>query len=438
MRDLVLVALLPFLAYYAFKKPFIGAGLWLWTSAFNISHLVYGFAGSISYNRFFALITMASYLVSKQKIKYSLDKLSWLILIFFFWTTASSFLGGADQDVIWTRWTELMKIMMFYFFAIGILHKKIHIDLLIWVLVLSIGALAAGEGLKFIVSGGGHRIGALRGITGDNNFFAVMILVMLPMTFYLVTQTHHKLLKNGLLWLSFLIVLGLISTFSRSGFVGLIILTLFFIKSSKRKVLWIVVIPAIVYSTMSLLPDEWFGRMNTVENAEDDGSFMHRVMVWKMCTVIALNNPVFGEGFKAVENLLIWQQYIGDFHLLNFIPTPEADYHEPVRAAHSFYFQVLSDHGFVGLFIFLLILATTYLKLGSLHKRAKKAQEQWAIHLTAMLKISVIVYCVSGGTVSVAYFDFLYAIFLMVYVLDNRILVAKNETTARVSYANRL
>ena len=112
MRDLVLVALLPFLAYYAFKKPFIGAGLWLWTSAFNISHLVYGFAGSISYNRFFALITMASYLVSKQKIKYSLDKLSWLILIFFFWTTASSFLGGADQDVIWTRWTELMKMCL--------------------------------------------------------------------------------------------------------------------------------------------------------------------------------------------------------------------------------------------------------------------------------------------------------------------------------------
>jgi len=113
MRDLVLVVLLPFLTFYAFKKPFIGAGLW--TTAFNINQLVYDFAGSITYNRFFALTTIASYLFSKQKIKYSLDKLSWLILIFFFWTALSSFLGGADKDVIWTRWTELMKIMMFYF-----------------------------------------------------------------------------------------------------------------------------------------------------------------------------------------------------------------------------------------------------------------------------------------------------------------------------------
>jgi len=423
MRDIVLASLLPILVYYGYKRPFIGAGLWLWTSAFNINQLLYGFAMAITYNKLFAIVTMVGFFFSKNKPKFSLDKLSWLILLFFIWTTLSSILGDGYQDIIWQKWNQFMKIILFYFFSIAILHRKRHIDFMMWVLVLSIGALAAGEGLKFIISGGAHRIGHLKGISGDNNFFAVMLLVVLPMAFYLVTQTKNIALKNGLIAVSGLIVLGLISTYSRSGFVGLTVLTLFAIKSSKRKVTWILMVSIIVYSSMTLLPEEWFGRMDTVETAEEDNSFMHRVVVWKMCTIIALNNPFFGDGFKAVENRHIWQQNVPDYHNLDFIVTPDVNYDEGIRAAHSFYFQVLSDHGFVGLLLLLLILISSYMKLGSIIRRAKKYKmDSWISIVSAMLRVSIVVYCVSGGTVSVAYFDFLYAIFAIVYVLDNRIL----------------
>jgi len=435
MRDLVLVSLLPLLIYYSFKRPFIGAGLWLWTSAFNVNHLVYGFASSITYNRLFAIVTILSYLFSRNKPKMSLDKLSIVILMFFIWATLSTILGGASQETMWERWGEFMKIILFYVFAIAILERKQHIEFMMWLLVLSIGALAAAEGLKFLVSGGSHRIGALRGITGDNNFFAVMILTMLPMAFYLITQTEQKLIKNGLVVVVALAILGLISTYSRSGFVGLAVLVLFALKSSKRKFLWIIVISTVIFTAINLLPEEWFGRMNTVENAEDDGSFMHRVVVWKMATVIAINNPLFGEGFKAVENLALWQQYYSDLHLLDFIPTPEALYYEPVRAAHSIYFQVLSNHGFFGLFIFLLILLSAYVKMGSIIRRAKKYEMgEWVYTLMSMLRVSLIAYCLSGGTVSVAYFDFLYAIFVIIYVVDNRIVVDKTNKQLVTSY----
>jgi len=426
MRDFVLVSLLPLLIYYAFKRPFIAVGLWLWTSAFNINHLVYGFASTITYNRLFAIITILAYFFSKNKPKIILDKLSILILFFFIWTTLSSFLGGANQDVIWERWNEFLRVILFYFFAVAILQKKRHIDFMLWMLVLSIAAVAAGEGLKFIASGGGHRVGGLRGMTGDNNFSAVMILTVLPMTFYLVKQTQNKILKNGLVGVVALNMLGLIATYSRAGFVGLAVLIAFALKSSKRKLLWIVIMSITIYVSMNLLPESWFGRMDTVEHADEDGSFMHRVMVWKMCTVIALNNPLFGEGFKSVENLLIWQQYAGDFHLLYFIPTPEVNFNEPVRAAHSIYFQVLSGHGFGGLILFILILSSAYVKIGSIKKRAKlNNMDDWVITLLDMLRISIIVYCVSGGTVSIAYFDFIYAIFVIIYVLDNRIVTKK-------------
>jgi len=435
MRDLLLVSLLPLFVYFSFKRPFIGAGLWLWTSAFNINHLVYGFASSITYNRLFAITAMLSYFISKNKPKFILDKLSILILFFFFWTTLTTYMGGASENTMWTRWSEFMRIILFYCFAIAILERKRHLDFIMWLLVLSIGALAAGEGLKFLVSGGGHRIGGLRGITGDNNFFAVMILSMLPMGFYLVTQTKHKLIKQGLFIVMFLDILGLISTYSRSGFIGLAVLIVFAIKSSKNKFIWIVVLSIIISLGMNFLPEEWFGRMDTVDNAEEDGSFMHRVVVWKMCIVIALNNPLFGEGFKAIENLSLWQHYYSDFHLVSFIPSPEPLFYEPIRAAHSIYFQVLSSHGFVGLFLFLLILFSAYMKIGSIIRRAKRYKmDDWVFTLLAMLRISIIAYSLSGGTVSVAYFDFLYAIFAIIYVLDNRIVIDTNNKVEEVRY----
>ena len=426
MRDLVLVSLLPLLVYLSFKRPFIGAALWLWTSAFNVNQLIYGFATSITYNRLFAITTILSYFLSKNKPKFYFDKLTGLILLFFLWTTLSSFVGDASQRVIWMRWNEFMRIILFYLFAIAIVEKKRHIDVMMWVLVLSIGALAAGEGLKFIFSGGGHRIGALRGITGDNNFFAVMILTMLPMAFYLVSQTQHKLIKKGLYFVIALDILGLVSTYSRSGFIGLGVLTLFALKSSKRKLLWIFIISSIIFLAMNFLPKEWFGRMDSMENAEEDSSFMHRIVVWKMCAVVAINNPFFGEGFKAIENLRIWQNNIDDFHLLEFIPSPEADLFELVRAAHSIYFQVLSSHGFIGLFLFMLILFSAYVKIGAIIRRAKRNNmDEWVFIMLNMLRVSIIAYSLSGGTVSVAYFDFLYAIFVFIYVLDNRIVSKK-------------
>jgi len=427
MRDLAVIILLPFLVYFSFKRAYIAVGLWLWTSAFKINDLLYGFASSITYNKFFAIITMMSYFLDKNKPKFNMDKLSLLILIFFIWTTISTMFSNVVSTVVWSRWEILLKIVMFYFFAIAIMHKKKHIDFLIWVLVLSIGVLAAKEGVKFIVSGGSHRFGGIKGVVGDNNFFAVMILVVLSLNLYLVSQVRNKKIKLALFWGIVFIVLGLISTYSRAGFIGLIILSLFFLKSSKRKFTWLILFIGIIFSAKTILPDEWFGRMNTVEHAEEDGSFMHRVVVWKMCTVIAIQNPFLGEGFKANEYLPLWHKYYDYFHILDFIETPEPHYNETIRAAHSMYFQVLAEHGFVGLFLFLLILLSAYIKVGFIKSRAKaNNMDDWVFNILDKIRLAIIVYCITGSTVASAYFDFFFAVLAMIYTLDHHV-VSKNK-----------
>ena len=88
-----------------------------------------------------------------------------------------------------------------------------------------------------------------------------------------------------------------------------------------------------------------------------------------------------------------------------------------VHAAHSIYFQVLGEHGFVGLFLFLGIGVATWLaardliRIGRLH-----AQHKWAADLGAMVQVSMIGYGSAGAFLSLAYFDLPYNVMIMAVV----------------------
>ena len=414
MRDLVLVACLPILIYVSLRRPFIAVSLWLWSSAVNLNQLVYGFAVSIPFAKVFAGATIVSFFISKEKYPIKFELITFLIIIFYSIATISNIFAIGNQDTAWMRWELFTKIILFYFFANAIITKKIHFDLLIWVLVISIGAMAAKEGAKFLVSGGGHRIPHIAGISGDNNFFGVMILTVIPLACYLYTQAETMLIKQGLLVLVMLMILGIFSTFSRGAFLGLLVLAISFWKSSEKKLLWLLLMLLIASVLANLMPEEWLARMDTVENADEDSSFMGRVIAWKVATLIAMDN-FWGGGFRAVENIEVWYEYSLQFYKLSFIPTETLAY---FKATHSVYFQVLSNHGFIGLIIFLLMLLFTYTKITKITKITRKeGLDNWIIVLSKMLRLSLISYCVSGAAVNLAYFDFLYAIFAMVVAL---------------------
>ena len=434
MRDLGMLVILPFILYTSFKRPFIALGLWLWSSAISLNGLVYGMAGSIPFAKLFAGVTILSFFISKERSVLKIEALSFFIILFYISATISNFFCIGDPVLAWERWGVFSKILLFYFFAVAIVNKKNHFDLLAWILIISIGALSSKEGVKFLISGGSHRIGYLAGITGDNNFFGVMIVTVIPLACYIFTQTHHKILKVGVLAVILFMILGIFSTFSRGAFLGLAVFAITFWKSSDKKILWLIALIVIVFSLNNLMPETWLSRMDTVESADQDSSFMGRVVAWKIATLIAIDN-FWGGGFKAVENLLVWQYYGEQFYKLDFIVSPDA--FPFFKATHSIYFQVLSNHGFIGLLLFLMMLLTAYIKALKTTSRAKKHDlDSWVIMLSKMLKLSLVTYCVSGAAVNVAYFDFLYAILAMIVALDRITKEMQQKTNSHKSPLN--
>lgn len=427
MRDLFMLAILPVLLYAMAKRPFVAIGMWVWTALFFPNGWLYGMASGIRYNLLFTGVAVLAYLAMKNKPKVDFGPLGGLILLFFAWTTISSAVTIGNPDVAWEYWNRFAKIVLLFLFVVLVVEKKLHVDFILWCVVLSVGFYANLEGLKFIVTGGGHQIsGMATHVLHDRNELAVAFVMTLPICYYLMQEygKHSRLMRFGLLVTMALLVISVIGTQSRGGFISLVIVGGYFFIKSDRKILVGSAIALITLVVMQLASNDWVERINTIESADEDGSFLGRLVAWKLSFILATEHPIFGGGFRAIQHLPTWldlsQRFFSFpwFYTGDLLPNPIH-----ARAAHSVYFQVLGDHGFGGLGIYLAILAVAFFKTGSIARRARLTDARgWLPLLATMLQLSIFSFAVGGSALSFAYFDLIFAIFGLVVILEKRLL----------------
>ncbi|WP_445766389.1 putative O-glycosylation ligase, exosortase A system-associated [Rheinheimera sp.] len=419
MRDLLLVAFFILTIYFTFKRPFIGVCSWVWIAMMAPTSWAFGFSTQLRLNLTIVIITFLAFVFAEKNKQFRIGTLGRLILLFCIWTLISSIAHITfNSDDVWRRFSDFLKVVALFYFATLLLKRKVHLDTFIWSLVLSVSAYAAMEAFKFILSGGGHEVTGRAGVIADRNDFAVALNMCIPLMVYLISVTKHKYLRYGLIVLILLNVVSIIGTYSRGGFIGLSILAIAFWWRSRYKLPLALLFMLLIPIGYSLAPAEWKERQSTVATAAtEDASFIGRLWAWKISTLIALDNPMTGGGFRAVIDQLVWNQYAGQTPDFGPIATPPIPITEPAKAAHNIYFQVLGDHGFVGLFIFLAILLYAYRQNNVMTKRMRKAEVGWASTLCSSLNLSIIAYCITGANVSLAYFDLSFAIFAIVNVL---------------------
>ncbi|WP_448565125.1 putative O-glycosylation ligase, exosortase A system-associated [Thalassotalea ganghwensis] len=436
MRDLFVICIMFFIFAAVLRKPFIGTAMWLWVAMFFPKGWVYGFASSIRYNFIVVILTILSVIFNKdnrQNQRIELDGLAIFILLFLFWTAITSFFNITVDKVVWADWFDFLKITLLFFFCIFIVTKALHINTLLWALVFSIGFLAALESLKYIASGGGHNIKGLSGhVLGDRNEFALSINMLIPLMYYLAHISKKKLIKIGLNCTIVLCVIAIIGTDSRGGLLALLVVAGYFWWQSKRKILYIVLFSAAIGIGSNFVPEEWTNRMNTIESATEDSSFLGRVLAWKTSILIANDHLFTGGGFKSTQHSLVWHSYQGYAHFNNIVDTSNMG-NVGYKAAHSIYFQVLGDQGYLGFIMYLMILYLAFKKTGQVIARSKQTNERNDIELLCrMVRVSLVAYCVGGAAVSLAYFDMFYALLAVIWVVDKRLI--KNTTKENIRY----
>lgn len=445
MRDLFMLAILPVLLYVMAKRPFIGLGMWVWTALFFPNGWVYGVASGIRYNLLFTGVAILAYLTMKNKPKFQPGGLGCLVFFFFLWTTFSTMLTIGRPDVAWEIWNRFAKIIALFLFVLLIVEKKLHIDFILGCVVLSVGFYANLESLKFIMSGGNHMIHGMSGhVLGDRNELAVAFCMTLPICYYLLGEygKRSQILRLGLMGTMALLVFGVVGTQSRGGFIALTILAGYLFLKSERKILLGVLGVALIAVIAQVASDDYVGRINTIETATDDASFMGRVVAWKLSFILAMQNPFFGGGFKSLENFPVWLELSRDFFSYPWFYTGDLLPNTQVaRAAHSVYFQVLGDHGFVGLALYMAILLFAFLKAGSIARRARqRGAPDWLRTLATMLQLSIFTFSVGAAALSFAYFDLIFALIGLVIVIEKRILplAVPSPATVHASQGQRV
>jgi len=392
----------------ALNWPYICVALWAYVSLLDPNSFLYGIGTMVPYAKVAAGLTLLSLLLGREKTVFHCDRTTVLVLIFLVIAALSQFTSLADASLGWDILDKLWKIVALNLLVVCCVRTRLRIHVLLLTICLGVGFNGAGEALKYLLSAGGHKIEGLPN-WGDNNQVALIVLMTMPILAYIREVSEAPLLRLGALAGIILFAICVIATASRGGLAGLLLLALAGIVSSRFKVRYLAAMLIAGMVLVQTVPESWTQRMNTIQSADQDSSFMGRVIVWKLSTLIALDHPLLGGGLHAVQSADVWNAYVPSFGKLSFIPTDAPDVIP--RAAHSIYFEVLGDTGILGLSVFLGIMASCFLTGFRIKAAARNRPDlQWAARLASMLQLSLICFLSTGALLSAAYHDLVFIV----------------------------
>jgi probable O-glycosylation ligase (exosortase A-associated) len=270
--------------------------------------------------------------------------------------------------------------------------NKVRLHAMMWVVSISLSFWGVKGGLFTIRSGGVfHVIGPDNSIIGDNNQLALAIVMILPILNYLRVQTQSRFIKYGIIATIALNILTVLGTYSRGGVISLTTLAAAFWFRSKNKFIYPIIAVIVIIPVLMFMPDSFYARLSTINKYDEDTSVQGRLMAWEVAVRYATDHFPFGAGFYGPQLRQVFNYYF-----------PNAENH----AAHSIYFQVLGEHGYIALTLYILIIVLTMRNCSTiLRKTAKVPELAWAAELSRMMQLSLLVFCVGGAALSMAYYD---------------------------------
>jgi probable O-glycosylation ligase (exosortase A-associated) len=299
--------------------------------------------------------------------------------------------------------------------TLAIIHRVEDIKNFTWVVGLSLGFYGFKGGLFTILTGGTSRVLGPEGTyIGDNNDLALALVMTTPLVWYLVSQAPNKWLRYALMALTVLTLAAAAGSYSRGALLaGGAMLVFLWLKSANKGRTGVVLLLALPLVFL-LMPEQWFARMDSIGEYKQDGSALGRINSWHMAMNLASSN-LMGGGYRCFTAPV--------FRI--YAPDPLM-----VHAPHSIYFQVLGEHGYVGLALFVVFLFLAW-RTGSRVLRFCKGKEelQWASNLAAMCQVSLVGYMVGGAFLTLAYFDLLYDIVAIMLLLE-KVLMRKPAAPA--------
>jgi probable O-glycosylation ligase (exosortase A-associated) len=406
---------------YCLSRPWVGVLVFSWIGYMNPHRYAWGFVRSFPVALIVAIATLIGLVATKDKQSLPKDQalvFMGLLWILFLFTTYFAI----NQNAAWGQLNQVSKIFLMIFVSVILINNAQKLRYLFLVIALSLGLIGLKGGIWAILSGGAHRVyGPAGTFVGDNNDLALALNMVLPLLLYLSKDEPRQWLRALLKTCFVMSIVAIIFTYSRGGFLALAFVSFLLMIKAKYKSLAIVAAAFGFLLAMWLVPAKWGDRMNTIQTYEQDGSAMGRINAWKTAWNVAIDRPLTGGGFETFTPQ-VFRKYS---------PQPD-NYHD----AHSNYFEILGEQGFIGLGLYLLMIASCIIRLRFLKSRVRRDPAlQWAQHYPDMLQVSIFAYVVGGTFLGRAYFDMFYQLVGGLAILNGLIASAEPKSIKRVAAA---
>jgi probable O-glycosylation ligase (exosortase A-associated) len=396
MRDIAVTVFIFALLPFVLTRPHWGIYLWTWIGVMSPHRLCWGFARELQFGVAIGLVTIASiFLVARENRKMVWAAPVVVLLALNLWMLVTTTVALVPDEA-WTQWKKVAKIQLFIFLTIYVMQERERIIGLVWITALSIAFYGVKGAIYTLTGGGGHVMGPSGGFIEGNTTIALALTIAIPMVYYLQTQSSNAWVRRGL-WVTMgLCAIAVLGTYSRGGLLSLAAMGLFLSLKGRHKLRIALLVALVIPLGATVMPERWFQRMDTIQSYEEDNSALGRINAWHFAFNLARDRPLTGGGFQTFTQELFEK----------YAPDP-LDYHD----AHSIWFEMLAEQGFVGLGLYLLFWLVSWREGNRLIRLCRGRPElAWARDLAAMLQVALIGFFAGGSFLGLSYWDVPYSI----------------------------
>jgi len=326
---------------------------------------------------------------------------------------------------------QLDRVLRIYFmtFVMGtLIFGERKIRGLLWTIMLGVGLFGVKGGAFSLATGGQYQVlGPESTFLEANTSLGLAFNMVLPLLVFAAQQEKIKWRKLALYGAALLTLTATIFTYSRGAWIGLAVTAGLLLLRMKRGLLIGIALVPFAVAAYTFIPDKVFSRAETIGNYEQDNSAMTRIQAWSVAWNVAVHNPLLGGGFD-------FEAYPDPARWLGYADRKYDVQGQTPRAAHSIYFQVLGQHGFVAFGLFVALLIATMRSYSDIHRRAlAQPGVEWLAGYSKALQTGMVGFLVSGAFLNLAYFDLVYLYIGLVPILKREI--RERELQASRSFA---
>lgn len=346
----------------------------------------------LPYGKIIISMGLIGYVLKKRKS--DVNNSANILMILFLSVIMLSSVFGLSLDLSMSYWSDFIAWMLVYYLITNVVNTEIKFLMLILLFLLCSFKMAQFSTRNWIAGGRGYSTWGFGGGPGwfhNSGEFGIQMCVYFPMAFYFYIAlkdywSKWKRIVFALLPLTGL--MGMVTSSNRGTLVGGAAVIIWMFLKSRYRIKAMCAVLLVGFLLFQLIPEEQITRF---QQAGEDKTSVARLDNWKKGLKMAEMYPVLGVGYKNWQ--IADRQFFDGNGLLS----------------HNIFIECLSELGYAGLTVFVLLIFSTFASNSQTRKLALTSgltENRFMYYMAHGLDAALIGYLVSGFFVTVLFYPY--------------------------------